>query len=273
MSDDARVAGREAVRSVRRGMAQRTIELLQERDPEFLRSLIEVGVISRAFVDNPSADAPVRNAPPLSVVERLLERSIERRPSLMAAMGLSAIQLLSATDSDERIPGRTSQTVRLAVAFTDLEGFTRFTERNGDDAASQLISDHHRTIGPIVRSRGGRVVKRIGDGLLLTFPEPQAGVLACLELVDAHPPELALRAGLHVGEVVLTRDDIVGHVVNVAARVAESAKGGEVMVTADVRDAVAGDLTGLVFGRARRRAFKGLDEPVAVSRVSEASVS
>jgi len=187
----------------------------------------------------------------------------------MAAMGLSAIQLLSANDDEDDSFG-SGQTTRLAVAFTDLEGFTRFTERNGDEAASNLVADHHRTIGPIVRSRGGRVVKRIGDGLLLTFPEPEAAVLACLELVDTPPAPLRLRAGVHVGDVVMTRDDVVGHVVNVAARVTESAKGGEVVVTGDVRDAAIAGLTRVRFGKPRRKNFKGLTEAIPVAKVTHA---
>ncbi|MEY2399082.1 MAG: adenylate cyclase [Actinomycetota bacterium] len=246
------------------------VELLSDRDPEFLNGLVEVGVVSRDFAEDTGAGVPVRNAPPLSVIERLLERSIERKPSLMAAMGLSAIQLLAANDDATSEDGAsTAPSARMAVAFTDLEGFTCFTERNGDEAASHLVADHHRTVGPIVRSRGGRVVKRIGDGLLLTFPEPEAAVLACLELVDTPPPPLRLRAGIHVGDVLTTRDDVVGHVVNVAARVAESAKGGEVVVTGDVRDAI-GDMPRVEVGRARRRTFKGLAEAIPVARVTYA---
>ena len=265
----AKSAGRAAVHGFRRGVAQRVVEILRDKDPDVLNGLVEVGVVSRDFVDEPDANAPVRNAPPLTVIERLLERSIERKPSLMAAMGLSAIQLLAANDDEDDESTRSS--TRMAVAFTDLEGFTRFTEKNGDEAASQLVAAHHRTIGPIVRSRGGRVVKRIGDGLLLTFPEPEAAVLACLELVDTPPMPLRLRGGIHVGDVVLTRDDVVGHVVNVAARVTESAKGGEVIVTGDVKDAVEAGLPRVAFGKPRRRTFKGLVEPIPVCRVTTAS--
>ncbi|HUR77042.1 MAG TPA: hypothetical protein VMZ22_03765, partial [Acidimicrobiales bacterium] len=178
---DPKAAGRAAVDSFRRGVAQRMVETLRERDPDFLDFLVDGGVVSREFVEEPDAGAPVRTAPPRRIIERLLERSLERKPSLMATMGLSAIQLMSPNDDDEE--GAVGMPARLAIAFTDLEGFTRFTERNGDEVASQLIADHHRTVGPIVRSRGGKVVKRIGDGLLLTFPEPEAAVLACLELV------------------------------------------------------------------------------------------
>ncbi len=265
---DAKSAGRRAVHSFRRGVAQRIVETLREKDPEALDTLVEVGVVTRDFAEEPEMGAPVRNTPTLEMMERLLERSIERKPSLMASVGLSAIQLLSNTDDEEE--GAPGTSARLTIAFTDLEGFTRFTERNGDEVASQLVAGHHRTIGPIVRSRGGRVVKRIGDGLLLTFPEAEAGVLACLELVATPPPPLRLRAGLHLGEVVLTRDDIVGHVVNVAARITESAKGGEVVVSGEVRAAIEG-LPRVEFSRLRRKSFRGLDEQIPVCKASYAA--
>ena len=69
---------------------------------------------------------------------------------------------------------------------------------------------------------------------------------------------------MHTGDVVVRRDDVVGHVVNVAARVTESATGGQVLVSGAVRDEATG-LRGVRFGRARRRRFHGVDEPVLVS--------
>ena len=156
------------------------------------------------------------------------------------------------------------------MAFTDLEGFTRFTARNGDDAASRLLAEHQRVVGPIVRSQDGRVVKSLGDGFLLTFPSPQAAVLAGLELIDARPEPLRQRIGMHYGEVHVGRDhDVVGNVVNTAARVAEAARGGEVLATATIRDEV-GELPGVSFGRLRHRKLKGIDERVRVCPVRRA---
>ncbi|MBV8690305.1 MAG: adenylate/guanylate cyclase domain-containing protein [Actinobacteria bacterium] len=261
---EARDAGRSAVQGFRRSLAQRAVDALENHDPELLDSLVEVGVVRREWVED--GKGPMSTSAPLEVVERLLERSVERRPSLLSRLGLSTIQVLST--SSEEASDEAGAPARMVVAFTDLEGFTRFTAAQGDEAASQLLADHHRRVGPIVRSRGGRVVKRLGDGLLLTFPEPEAGVLACLELVAAQPDPLRLRAGLHYGDIVTTRDDVIGHVVNVAARVAESAKGGEVLVTVDVREAAADSLPQVTFGRARRRYFKGIDEAVSVCPVS-----
>jgi adenylate cyclase len=151
--------------------------------------------------------------------------------------------------------------VELTVAFTDLEDFTAYTEAEGDDAASRLLIGHHRESGPIVCSRGGRVLKRLGDGLMLTFPDPEAAVLACLELGEVAP--LPLRAGIHRGNVLVTGDDVVGHAVNLAARVTESAGGGEVIVTDHVRTAV-GDLRGVAFDGPYSRSFKGIGRQVPV---------
>ena len=261
---EARDAGRSAVQGFRRSLAQRAVDALENHDPELLDSLVEVGVVRREWVED--GKGPMSTSAPIEVVERLLEQSVERRPSLLSRLGLSTIQVLSTPSEDQRDDA--SAPVPLVVAFTDLEGFTRFTSTEGDEAASHLLAEHHKRVGPIVRSRGGRVVKRLGDGLLLTFPEPEAGVLACIELVEAQPDPLRLRAGLHFGEVVITRDDVIGHVVNVAARVAESAKGGEVLATVDVRQEVGDSLPHVEFGRARRRYFKGIDEAVSVCPVS-----
>lgn len=250
-------------------MAMRVVDTLEARDPDLLAGLVEVGIVRREWLEHPGEVA--FTSAPVDVIERLLERSVERRPSLVAALGLTTIQVLSAPSSaaDEEGDGHGDAALgvptRLAVVFTDLEGFTRWTAKMGDEAASLLLAEHYRTVGPVVRSRGGRVVKRLGDGLLLTFPEPEAAVLAGLELVDSQPEPLRLRAGVHCGEVFVTRDDLVGHVVNVAARVTESCKGGQVLVTAEVRDATEGSLANVAFGPARRRSFKGVAEPVRVS--------
>jgi adenylate cyclase len=183
----------------------------------------------------------------------------------LANLGLSTIQVLSAPSYGEDQQGSTN---RLAVVFTDLEGFTRFTAKQGDEAARSLLAEHHRFVGPIVRSRGGKVVKRLGDGLMLSFPEPDAAVHCSLDLVDV-PAELRLRAGVHTGEAVVTADDMIGHDVNIAARVAADAQGGQVLATVRVREEV-GDLRGVTFGRARRRSFKGVGEPISVCPVMRA---
>lgn len=154
----------------------------------------------------------------------------------------------------------------MAVVFTDLEGFTPYTAEHGDEAAIALLADHHRAVGPIIRGRGGRIVKRLGDGLMITFGEPDEAVLASLELVDTAPDPLRLRAGVNFGDAVVTVDDVVGHVVNVAARVTETADGGEVVVTDSVREAVA-DLDRVFYDAPQTPELKGISENVTTYRV------
>jgi len=265
--DRAREVGRATVAQVRdsvRGKVRHRLADLLRSDPEVLASALELGLVRREWVDDPTGE-PISSSSPVEIVQRFLEREVERRPSILSELGLSTITILSSRGDDE--DGDAEKAVPMAIVFTDLEGFTAYTEREGDDAAADLLQRHTRTVGPIVRSRGGKIVKRLGDGLLVTFPRPEAAVLAALELVDWSPPPLRMRAGVHWGAAQETRDDILGHDVNVSARVADVAKGGEVLVTAETRDAVEDLGARLEFGRIGRRKVKGLDEPVRVCRV------
>src|SRR5436305_373526 len=204
--DDAKRAGRQALSGLKGTLAQRIAGMLQ-RDPQLLSEMVELGLVRREWLDDPKAEQ-MSTAGPMEVAERWLERSVEQRPSLLSKLGLGAIQQLSSSSEGDQADGMPS---RLAVAFTDIEGFTAFTAREGDEAASRLLADHYKEVGPVVRSRGGHISKRLGDGLLLTFPSPESAVLACLEMVDAQPKPLRLRAGVHVGDVVISRDDVIGH--------------------------------------------------------------
>lgn len=265
--EHVRAVGKATVAQVRgslRGTVSRRLASVLRSDPDVLASAIELGLVRREWVDDPVGE-PIAAAGPVEVLHRFLEREVERRPSILSELGLSALQIFSSRGEDPN--GGTDGPTRMAVVFTDLEGFTTYTERQGDDAAHELLHRHTLTVGPIVRSRGGTIIKRLGDGLLLTFPGPEAAVLAALELVAASPEPLKMRAGVHWGEAYESRDDIVGHDVNVAARVADVARGGEVLATVEARDAVSGLDERVEFGRVGRRKMKGLDEPIQVCRV------
>lgn len=248
----ARRLGRRAIKDARKRLVQRALESVGPRDREILARLAERG--------------PAGRAAQLRAVEELLERSVERHPSLLGTVGLSAIQALAGAVDEAAEESSFGTPATLTVAFTDLEGFTEWTEREGDEAASRLLAELHRAVRPLIVARGGRLVKRLGDGLLLTFPQPEAAVLACLEMAAAQPEPLRLRAGLHAGPVVVTSDDVIGHVVNLAARVADAAEGAEVLVTSDISRAV--ELPGVHFGDTRAERFKGIGEPITVCAAS-----
>ncbi|MCU1358302.1 MAG: Adenylate cyclase [Acidimicrobiales bacterium] len=259
----AKVVGEQALASLRRNVSERLADLIRS-DPDWAAQAADVGLVDRAWLEHPG-EQPFRTAPPGEMIQRFLERTTERRPSVLANLGLSALQALSLARTDLEEVGPAAP---ITVVFTDLEGFTRFTANEGDEVAAALIAEHQRIMGPIVRSRGGRIVKRMGDGLMLAFPAPEAAVLASLELVAAVDRPLPLRAGLHLGEAVVSHDDVMGHVVNVAARITEAAKGGVVLASVDVREAVA-PMAGVRFGRARRVRLKGID-PMSLVHIEHA---
>jgi adenylate cyclase len=261
--EDAREAGANAVDVVRRLLARKAAELIRN-DGDAAGVALEMGLVDRRWLDRPG-EAPLSTVPPTEVVERFLERTVEQRPSRLAHLGLGAAQLIASRLSTPA-PG---QSEPMTVVFTDLEGFTSYTDEHGDEAALALLQEHHRYAGPVVRREGGRIVKRLGDGLLCTFHDPQYGMRAAVELVDTAPYPLQLRAGVHTGEVMTSPDDVIGHVVNVTARVAQLAKGGHALATAETIQA-AGDTPGVLVGRTRSRRLKGVSDKVTVAEIRPA---
>jgi class 3 adenylate cyclase/YHS domain-containing protein len=126
------------------------------------------------------------------------------------------------------------------VAFVDLAGFTALTETHGDhDAADLAVRFASLAVGAL--GDGQRVVKSIGDAVMLEAPDPVAGVALVsriCERADAEDLFPVLRAGLHHGPVVERDGDLFGATVNLAARVAGHAAGDQVLATAVVADAV-----------------------------------
>lgn len=159
-----------------------------------------------------------------------------------------------------------------AVAFTDIVGFTEFTALRGDDDAVALLALQDRLVHDTLPSKA-RVVKELGDGLLLWFESACEAVQTCLDLQDAfecaaEEPFLPLwvRIGLHWACPARRGDDLVGHDVNVAARIVEVAGPGEVLVSEALRTQVAGTIDGVRFHELGPVVMKGVPEPVRLYR-------
>lgn len=125
-----------------------------------------------------------------------------------------------------------------AICFLDITGYTRLTEERGDEAAAELAGTLSRMVQRTSRYQGGKPVKWLGDGVMFYFPEPGPGVLAALDMVEGVasaglPPA---HVGLHAGPVLFQDGDYFGRTVNVAARIAEYARPGEVVVSQEVVD-------------------------------------
>jgi adenylate cyclase len=129
-----------------------------------------------------------------------------------------------------------------AVCFLDITGYTRLTDERGDHAAAELAERLSRTVQRISLRHGGKAVKWLGDGVMFHFRDPGPGVLAALEMVEevANAGLPPAHVGLHAGPVLFQEGDYFGHTVNVAARIAEYARPGEVVVSQVVVDAAEG---------------------------------
>jgi adenylate cyclase len=126
-----------------------------------------------------------------------------------------------------------------AICFLDITGYTRLTQERGDDAAADLSATLARLVQRSSVRRGGRPIKWLGDGVMLYFGEPGAGVHAALEMVDGLaaaglPPA---HVGLHAGPVLFQEGDYFGQTVNLSARIADYARQGEVLVSRAAADA------------------------------------
>jgi len=133
--------------------------------------------------------------------------------------------------------------------FADIAGYTALTEAHGDSDAAELAGSFCGEVSEIARASGGELIKTIGDAVMVRHTDPaeavRIGLAAAHDVMRGHGFP-AVRVGMHHGPAVARGGDWFGSTVNLAARVAGVAGGGEVLVTEAVRDAATG-LDGVEF--------------------------
>ncbi|MBW3536692.1 MAG: nuclear transport factor 2 family protein [Actinobacteria bacterium] len=127
----------------------------------------------------------------------------------------------------------------VTLLFTDIEGSTERNATLGDGEWMSLLRKHHDLVREQVVAHGGFEVKSMGDGFMIAFSSARRALQCATDIqrvVEKDPAlDIRIRAGLHAGEAVRLGDDFYGGVVNMAARVAGSAAGGEVLVSTIVK--------------------------------------
>jgi YVTN family beta-propeller protein len=137
--------------------------------------------------------------------------------------------------------GRGPDRYLTTVLFTDIVGSTERAAELGDRAWRDLVEQHHELIRRELRRFGGREVDTAGDGFFAVFDAPARAVACALVIVEAvRTLGLEVRAGVHTGEVEGAGSKVRGIAVHIGARIGASAAPGEVLVSATVRDLVAG---------------------------------
>lgn len=157
------------------------------------------------------------------------------------------------------VPANRAERVLATILFTDIVGSTERLARLGDAAWTARLDRHSEIVRGALDRFDGRLIKSTGDGVLAVFSGPARATRAARWILEALPGEdLQARAGVHVGEIELTGDDIAGLAVHVAARIMAEADADEVLVSRTVRDLSAG--SGLRFIDRGIHSLKGIDE-------------
>jgi adenylate cyclase len=123
-----------------------------------------------------------------------------------------------------------------AISFLDLTGYTRLTEERGDEAAAALAAGLSELVQGEIARRDGRAVKWLGDGVMFSFRDPAAAVLATIG-VGRRTGDVGLppaHSGVAVGPVIFQDGDYYGRTVNLASRLAGAAEAGQTLVDGEV---------------------------------------
>jgi adenylate cyclase len=199
------------------------------RTARFLRGLIPGGEPETAEMPEP--------------MQRLVQEVQPEGESTLREIGKGALQAWQALSEAQR---RRRGNADVAILFTDLVGFSDWALDAGDEAALEVL----RLVGDAeqkaISSNKGAVVKRLGDGAMAVFSDAEQAVSAALDsqrgiskiAVEGYKPKQ--RAGVHRGTPRKVKGDFLGVDVNIAARVGDAAKSGEVLVSGTVREELDG---------------------------------
>lgn len=161
------------------------------------------------------------------------------------------------------------------VMFTDIVGFTEFNALRGDAEAVALLSLQERIVREEI-GESGRIVKGLGDGLMLWFHDPCDAIRTGLQLQERFEEEslgmdapLWVRIGVHAGRQTRRGDDLLGHDVNVASRIMNLANSGEVLASEPTVTQARPRLADVEFEQLGAVVMKGIPTPINLYRVEK----
>ena len=177
----------------------------------------------------------------------------------------SAFERLGARLDAQRTDARLTKRVTKTFVFTDIVDSTKFSELMKERWETVVLKVHDETIKRLASDHGGEVVKSTGDGFFLAFPQPSAAVDAAVAIqkqleLQAFPAEV--RIGLHTTEAQDDSGDYHGEGINLAARIGELARGGEILASCN-------SITGipLVCSSPEEAQLKGVSEAVQITSI------
>jgi adenylate cyclase len=161
-----------------------------------------------------------------------------------------------------------------AIVFADVAGYSRLIEQDDVDTTRKWRALRENLIAPKISEHFGRLVRTIGDGLLIEFRSVVDAVVWASDvqraIADAREPDdsrsILMRIGINIEDVIIDGDDLHGDGVNIAARIQQLADPGEVVVTAVVNDYVRNKLS-VTFTDLGNRELKNISRPIRIYRL------
>jgi class 3 adenylate cyclase len=201
------------------------------------------------------------------------ERTHRRRREHRRTSSVDDVALSVATERPSLRPAAAPDGT-VTILFSDIEGSSALNERLGDVRWLELLRAHQTLVRDQVQACGGFEVKSQGDGFMIAFPSARRAIECARAIQTAIARDLGnhqsgpihVRIGLHTGEAIRQESDFYGKNVVVAARIADQAKGGEILVSSVVKQLTesAGDVD---FEDAREVELAGLAGTHALYRV------
>jgi adenylate cyclase len=164
-----------------------------------------------------------------------------------------------------------------AILVADVVGFSRLTGSDEEGTVARLEHQFATVVEPALAAHGGRVFKTTGDGLLVEFPSVVEATRCAVRIQEtfAVSPEssdahcrMPLRIGIHVGDVVVCGDDLLGDGVNIAARLEQLAESGGICISGAVHEQVRDRLPSLRFADGGEYQLRNIARPVRIWRLA-----
>lgn len=209
-----------------------------------------------------------------AALEPIIAEAVRKRPSKLGQFGWKSAHVLASlaaedARSNKRL-ARIAEKGNVAIVFVDVAGFTTLTAERGDNQAAKLLTRLSKLIASSIRAGKGEIVKHLGDGFLLAFPSASQGVRGAVAIQAAVANErsknrdfdLVLRVAVHAGEPLVEQGDLLGHDVNLTARLLDHCEPGEVIVSEAAKELSEKRLRKVAFEEPRRVKIRGLSSKV-----------
>lgn len=218
-------------------------------------------------LESERAQRPGWSLAPLPPLKAVLQTATRVRDEGLGEVLRSSFEELAgwAEDAEPELRELAARDGTLTILFTDIEDSTALNDELGDKSWLKILGAHDQIVRKCAGRHGGHVVKSQGDGFMIAFASAEDAVRAAIEVqrgIASGPRRLRgaavmVRIGVHTGPALEKGGDLFGRNVALAARVADQACGGEILVTAEVSEAAA-EADDLVFTDPREVELRGL---------------